>query len=150
MGYFMPTVSSFPARVLSLRRRGGSWRCKRKLPKPGSYSKPSWLQYFRRQQPPGPNRRRRRSPYWTLKIRVVRSAVTSGYYYPSGTGCMIEERNPQILSLTESASWSTTTNLVNSKQRLCHEWSGSARFPAVELKFRFGYWADRKILRICG
>jgi hypothetical protein len=56
-GHFLPTVPPFPARGLLCRHRcGGAWQWKRELPKPGSYSKPTWLQYFQGHQPPGPNR----------------------------------------------------------------------------------------------
>jgi hypothetical protein len=59
-GHFSPIVPPFPARSLSHRRRhGDAWRCKWELPKPGSYNKPAWLQYFQGHQPPGPNGRRR-------------------------------------------------------------------------------------------
>jgi hypothetical protein len=45
---FLAHSCPFPARGLSRRMRGGFWRYKQELPKPGSYNKPSWLQYFRR------------------------------------------------------------------------------------------------------
>jgi hypothetical protein len=58
-GNFLPIVPPFPARGVSRRgRHGGIWRCKWELPKPGSYNKPTWLQYFRKHQPPGPSGRR--------------------------------------------------------------------------------------------
>jgi hypothetical protein len=59
--HLSPTVPPFPARGLSHHHRcGGAWQWKRELPKPGSYNKPTRLQYFRGLQPPGPSSRRRR------------------------------------------------------------------------------------------
>ena len=54
--------------------------------------------------------------YWPLKVKAVRSAETSGHDYPIRHSHFTEERNPQLRSLSESASWSITTKLVKRKQ----------------------------------
>jgi hypothetical protein len=45
-GHFSLIVSPFVAGGLTRRRRGGFWRYKRELPKPGSYNKPACCSNF--------------------------------------------------------------------------------------------------------